>query len=291
MDSADDVTSVNNVLTDGLKQARAMYDQQKTQGLPPDVPLSEADEQIVIQMADEIVAGISNKAEGNRLTISIPKPGNFNQLAALMKPAIEEAQKAAERAQQKNQLKQIGLAFHNYHDTYRALPGAGSDATGEKKGLSWRVHLLPFLEQAPLYDQFNLDEPWDSDHNKALISQMPDLFKTPEVTEEGKTVFHVIVGENTAFQMEKGLSFRDFTDGLSNTIFAVQAGADKADVWTKPGGLELNEEDPVATFGDLPEGIQILMSDGAVRIVIELLDPEIWKALITRNGGEPVGAF
>jgi hypothetical protein len=171
------------------------------------------------------------------------------------------------------------------------LPGAGSDATGEKKGLSWRVHLLPFLDQASLYDQFNLDEPWDSEHNKALISQMPELFKTPEVTEEGKTVFHVIVGEKTAFQMEKGYSFRDFTDGLSNTIFAVQAGPDKADIWTKPGGLEFNEEDPVAAFGEIPDMLQILMGDGSVRSITTIVIPETMKALITRNGGEVVGDF
>lgn len=293
MDTADDAQATNTALTNGLKQVQAVYDQKKTQGLPPNVPLDEAGQQEVIAMADEIIAGLSNEANGNRLTISIPKPGNFNKLAELMGPmlkeAAEEAQKAAERTKQFNKLMEIGIAFHNYHDLYTAFPGAGSDADGKRKGLSWRVHLLPYLDQFELYEQFNMDEPWDSEHNKALISQMPDVYKTPGVTEEGKTAFHVVVGENAAFQMDKGRKISEFRDGTSNTILAVQAGPDTADIWTKPGGLEFNEADPFATFGNVNEGFQkllILLTDASVREFSG--QPGTLKALITPNGGETV---
>src|SRR4051794_27214810 len=70
---------------------------------------------------------------------------------------------AAARQASVNNLKQIGLAFHNSHDTMGYFPGGVYDASGKKVGLSWRVAILPFIEQGPLYMQFKLDEPWDSE--------------------------------------------------------------------------------------------------------------------------------
>ncbi len=291
--SAETVSSANDKLTELADMGREQYKMMKPAALQQEAPVDEAGKKVLEAMADQLVAGITNKADGTRLTISIPKPADFNKLPEVLKPAIEEAKKSAQSSSQKNQLKQMGLAFHNYHAVYNSLPSAGSNHDGEKKGLSWRVHILPYIEQAPLYNQFNLDEPWDSEHNKALISKMPEVFQTPEVTEEGKTVFHVFVGENTAFNLDKGLSFRDFTDGTSNTLFVVQAGADKADTWTKPGGLTLNEENPLKTFGTLENGqLMILMVDGSVRTInIETISDETIKALITRNGGEIIDDF
>lgn len=291
--SAETVSSANNKLTELADMGRQQYEMMKPAALQQEAPVDEAGKKVLEAMADQIVSGITNKADGTRLTISIPKPADFNSLPEILKPAIEDAKKTAKRAVQMNELKQLGLAFHNYDAVYNGLPAAGSNHKGEKKGLSWRVHLLPYIEQAPLYNQFHLDEPWDSEHNKALISQMPEVFKTPEVTEDGKTAFHVIVGENTAFNMEKGLRFRDFTDGLSNTIMVVQAGAGKADVWTKPGGLTLDEENPIKTFGTIDNGkFLVLLGDGSVRALdLDTVSQETIKALITRNGGEIVGEF
>lgn len=291
--STETVSTVNDKLTELANLGRQQYEMMKPAMLKQEAPVDEAGKKVLEAMADQLVAGITNKADGTRLTISIPKPADLNSLPAILKPVIEDAKKAAGRAQQSNQLKQVGLAFHNYHAVYNSLPSAGTDYSGEKKGLSWRVHILPFIEEVDLYNQFNLDEPWDSEHNKALISQIPELFQTPGVNEEGKTVFQVVVGENTSFNLEKGLGFREFTDGLSNTIMVVEAGADKADTWTKPGGLTLDEENPIKTFGTIKEGtLSVLISDGSVRTVdIETISNETIKALITRNGGEIIDDF
>ncbi len=79
-----------------------------------------------------------------------------------------------------NNLKQIGLAMHNYESTFGTFPPAyiADKATG-KPLLSWRVAILPFLEQDALYKQFHLDEPWDSAHNKTLIARMPPVYRSP----------------------------------------------------------------------------------------------------------------
>ena len=69
--------------------------------------------------------------------------------------------------------------MHNYHDTYGTFPPAATTDGADKPLLSWRVAILPFLEQQPLYEQFHLDEPWDSPHNKTLIEQMPQVYAIP----------------------------------------------------------------------------------------------------------------
>ena len=105
----------------------------------------------------------------------------------------------------KNSLKQIYFAFLSHHETFDRLPRADGDGNGTQTGLSWRVHLLPYLDQDELYSQFHLDEAWDSEHNKSLVARMPDVFRSPGVTEEGKTSFHVFTGEKTPFHGDSGI--------------------------------------------------------------------------------------
>lgn len=102
---------------------------------------------------------------------------------------------AAEQAEERNRLKRIARAVFDYykkHDSYPAPYIKG-------EGLSWRVHLLPYLGENELYQQFKLNEPWDSPHNKSLIAKMPDVFKTATATSPGTTTMHVFVGPETPF--------------------------------------------------------------------------------------------
>jgi hypothetical protein len=170
-----------------------------------------------------------------------------------------------ENARLKNALKQIGLAFHGFHDRFHKFPSANGDGRGEQTGLSWRVHLLPFLDQEQLYNQFKLNEPWDSEHNKTLIRQMPDLFETPGVAEAGKTSLHVFTGEKSAFPGDQGISIREISDGTANTVLTIVAGTDKAEVWTKPGGLEIDLSAPRKSIGHIKgEFLFLLFFDGSV---------------------------
>ena len=101
-------------------------------------------------------------------------------LVSLLLPAVQQVREAARRTECANHLKQIGLAFQNFEDKnqfYLPTPEAHPeyyDENGRLK-LSWRVHILPYLGQNKLYEQFKLDEDWDSPHNAPLAENMPDV--------------------------------------------------------------------------------------------------------------------
>ncbi|WP_417398275.1 DUF1559 domain-containing protein [Gimesia chilikensis] len=194
-----------------------------------------------------------------------------------------------------NQLKQIGLALHNLHDKASSfLPSQEEhpefyDENGRLK-VSWRVHLLPYMDQKPLYEQFKLDEAWDSPNNAPLAKNMPDVFKSPDTpADSNKTRFRVFEGKRekndkgeekmtTLFPLGQPARIRDTLDGTSNTIIVVEAGPDKAVEWTKPGGL--NPAQPKAELGETASQVAILKGDGSVSLVKKDLEDAQWKELI-----------
>ncbi|HEY3787661.1 MAG TPA: DUF1559 domain-containing protein, partial [Urbifossiella sp.] len=129
-------------------------------------------------------------------------------------------------------LKRIALGFHNFDSVEGGLPAGYFDSTG-KLGLSWRVAILPYIEQKALFDQFKLNEPWDSEHNKKLIPRMPRDFAAPNGNSPaGYTFYRTFTGPNTPFppqqngtagKVAKGLGLVKFTDGTSNTAMIVEA--------------------------------------------------------------------
>jgi hypothetical protein len=152
----------------------------------------------------------------------------------------------------------------------------------------WRVHLLPYLDQKPLYAEFHMDEPWDSPHNQTLVEKMPDVFRIGAAAEP-VTRFRMFTGPRVMFGVGKKLQIRDVTDGLPNTIHAVVVGPDRAVPWTKPDEMELDEKDPVAAFGSLPDGVfDCLMGDGQSLTLPADVSPELVVALATPSGGEIV---
>lgn len=178
-----------------------------------------------------------------------------------------------------NNAKQIMLAMHNHHDTKRQFPSAGN-GPNNSQGLSWRVHLLPYLEHRQLYDQFNLDEPWDSATNKPLIAKMPDVFKGAATVGAGQTTFHVFIGEGSFFSKEKP-SMRNCLDGTSNTLGVIDAGASKAEPWTKPGGLTLSGSSLSASSGNPPAGTYTVVTvDGRVYQLSPNAPMDLMKLLV-----------
>jgi len=206
--------------------------------------------------------------------------------AANARAAESTAQGAAQMAANANNLKQIGLAMHNYESAVRTFPAAAISSKDGKPLLSWRVALLPYLDEKLLYNQFKLDEPWDSPHNKKLLAKMPKVYMPLGVdTKMHSTIFRVFVGPGAAFEGTKGMRVASFTDGTSNTILVVEAG--EAVPWTKPDELSFTPKGKLPKVGGhFKNGFNVLMGDGSVRRIRANFDPELLRAAITRNGGE-----
>ena len=162
----------------------------------------------------------------------------------------QSVQSAMARVHVDCSLKQISLAMMSYEMKHGTFPPRTIFSKDGKPLLSWRVVLLPELGQQALFDEFNLDEPWDSPHNKPLIARVP-LFCLNENGDaaKGRTRFVVPVGKDTMFDGDKGVSKKQVTDGLSNTILIIVVGENRSVIWTKPDDMDFDPEHPLAGLG------------------------------------------
>jgi prepilin-type processing-associated H-X9-DG protein len=225
---------------------------------------------------------------------SVSSPAVSGVLVGLLLPAVQAAREAARRAQCVNNLKQMGLAMHNYVSANDHFPGPAITGKDGKPLLSWRVAILPYIEQKLLYDKFKLDEPWDSPHNKALIDEMPRTFACPSRAnlKPGETTYRAFVGPGAMFEKGKETALADITDGTMNTIVIVEST--DAAPWTKPDAdLPFDPAAKPSLFGagsPHPGGFNALFADGSVRFIKSSISLQVFRALITRAGGEVVNA-
>ena len=219
-------------------------------------------------------------------------PATTGILVALLLPAVQQARTAARRNQSINNLRQIGLAALNYESALQRFPSAKYGKDGNA-GLSWRVAILPFIEEQELYEQFHLDEPWDSEHNRQLIDKMPAIFCSPHSgnsPEDGKTNY-VAIGRPDAVisGAGEGVKIRQIKDGTSRTILAVEVDDEHAVAWTSPEDFAWNPENPQQGLGGgLPSHFLAVFADCHVQAIEVTIDAETLEALVTRDGGEPV---
>ena len=149
--------------------------------------------------------------------------------------------------------------------------------------------LLPYVEQDALYKEFHLDEPWDSEHNKKLLSKMPKVFVNPAAKPSPtETSYQAFAGKGAFFVGMTGLRIADFTDGTSNTLMVAEAA--KTVPWSKPVDLPFGPDKPLPKLGGVfPGGFNVSLCDGSVRFISDKISTETLKALITRIGGEVLG--
>ena len=268
--------------------------QQAKAGLPQDGSKTTAAMQTYIDRVSGEVSGmIAPRRNGKRVVLELEGLENtatIGTLVGLLLPAVQAAREAARRTSSSNNLKQLGLAMHNYHDAYRGFPATAiSDKASGKPLLSWRVAVLPFIEEAALYEQFHLDEPWDSPHNIKLLEKMPATYKHPgRPTQPGHTVYQAPVSEETLLRKNEPTSIRTITDGTSNTILLVEVSEAAAVPWTAPEDVEIDATDPLKNLISplAPQIFQALFGDGSVRAISANIDQNMLNALFTRAGGE-----
>jgi Protein of unknown function (DUF1559) len=207
----------------------------------------------------------------------------------MMLPAVSKVREASQRISSINNLKQIALAMHNYESTYSGFPAAAiCDKKTGKPLLSWRVAILPFIEQEALYKQFKMDEPWDSEHNLKLAKNMPKIYFHPKANKPGddKTHYRLFYGKGATFELNKSTQLTNITDGTSNTIMAVEA--EEPVVWTNPNDLAFDPTKALPKMLSINGKFSAAFCDGSVRSFKVPIDPEILKLLIQGNDGKVI---
>jgi prepilin-type processing-associated H-X9-DG protein len=219
---------------------------------------------------------------------------------------------AAARSQSINHLKQMGLALHNYHATFNQFPPAVIYGPDGKPWHSWRVLILPYLEQMEAYNAYDFNQPWDSPKNKKLLEKTPEVYRDP-INGEAKdpyTHYAALVGPNAIFRPDGpkqsgqvklgvgGTSLRDVTDGTSNTVVVTTVDPTRKIPWTKPEDIDVGPK--FMGFGK-PGGIAasytfqgasggkcapFLFADGSVRVIGTSITPKLLQGLFTRAGAE-----
>ncbi len=235
-------------------------------------------------------------------------------LVGLLLPAVQAAREAARKASCKNNLHQIGLALHSYHDTHRTLPTGCIEWRGYKapitnRQFAWSALLLPFMEQQNLHAQIDFRFPFDAPVNAAAASTRLSIYECPSADNRqlvrGQSDYGGIYGESMVdrdpsdgmFLYERSIAFRDVTDGLSNTLAVSEdvGGPDSEwingrNVFVQSGGIN----DPNAWIGDNEIrsrhglGAMVLFVDGRTVFMAQTIDVQVLGSLITRAKGEVV---
>lgn len=264
-----------------------------------DIPTAE----VLTNGVDPNITGIYRTPKGIELyqqqTYPGSSPGSMLALGlGLTLPAVNTTRAAARRTDAANRIRQLALAMHNYHDATKALPAQFSTDDEGEPLLSWRVHVLPYIGYADLYDEFRLDEPWDSEHNIQLLEKMPEDFKSPTMRlEDGKTCFLAASGENSLFNAPeengsdhpKGIRLEDVTDGTSRTIMLVEANESQAVNWTEPKDFDTSADSFLEMLiGVHSAGNNFAFADGSVQMINPNGKDEVLKKLFHFSDGEVV---
>jgi len=303
---ANDATAaekVETLLSDAAAKFKEKLNEDLAKQKASDDPVEQAFAKYTERVSGRWTQPFMPQRDGAKLTFFNAEGGSSQQqqlvtvavigvLVALLLPAVQAAREAARRNQSINNMKQIIIALMNNMDTQTKYPANAIYSAEGKPLLSWRVQILPYIEEKALFDEFHLDEPWDSEHNRALIPRMPAVFQNPNVADEGKTNYLAVVGPGCIFDgTPNGTSIVDIKDGTSRTIQVVEANADQAVEWTKPADLKLNDANPAEHLGRLrPGGWLAGFADGHIEFINNFPpDPQsaaLLKGLFTRAGGE-----
>jgi len=220
----------------------------------------------------------------------------------------------------RNNLKQIALAMHNFHDVHKSFPPAVVYGPDGKPWHSWRVLILPYIDAKHVYDLYRFDEPWDGPNNRKLLKSMPDVYRDPvHGPQDGNYFTHyaAVTGKGTVFENgirmkdktenalanltgDTGLRFRDITDGTSNTILVGPVGPERKIPWMKPDDVVFSDKfPPLGKKGSFAVPYKsgssafgpFSFADGSVQSLRADIDMRTLRNLLQKADGNPVGEF
>jgi HEAT repeat protein len=227
-------------------------------------------------------------------------------------PKADRPDVQAARARGEENLRQIAVAMENFQQVLVHLPPAAVIGPQGKPLYSWRVLLLPFLDEDRLYKEFKLDEPWDSPHNKKLLARMPKVYAPVrgKTKEPYSTYYQVLVGQDAAFApppslppgrrglagvpgmpfnpQQVGRRITDLVRGTSNTLLLVEAA--EAVPWTKPGDVAYDPKKPLPKLGgQFPDGFHAAFADGKVYFIPRTVDEKLVRGLASLSSYPDIG--
>lgn len=217
--------------------------------------------------------------------------------SGMLMPPVNRVREAARRMLCINNMKQLGLAMHNFHATNQQFPDAKKVVLGNPH--SWRVSILPELEQQQLFQMYDYGKTWDSPTNNKLAQIAISCMTCPSCDNGSKTPYKLVTGPGTIFEEGKIPRIDRIRDGTSNTIIMIEDHR-KPVAWTDPNG-NISVEDAVEILSNLPfknaihrsdeafktiyHGTHVLTADGAVhRIGFNADREELRRAFLCADG-------
>jgi hypothetical protein len=216
-------------------------------------------------------------------------------LVALLLPAVGAARDAARRMADSNSMRQVSLAILNYESAYKRLPPPEVTNSQGEKVWSWRVALLPFVEEVGLYQSIDFMDmqPWNSPKNKFMQGESPRVFQSLRANHprgsQACNVFVISAPQPAkvvpAFVEGEQARIGDFEDGLANTIVAIMLVKHSTE-WANPANLTIDEAYKYIQQED--KIVLAAFADGSIHPLPVTIDRATFEAMVTRNGGEVV---
>ncbi|MCE9556851.1 MAG: DUF1559 domain-containing protein [Planctomycetes bacterium] len=195
----------------------------------------------------------------------------------------------------RSHIRNIATAMLAYEQEYGVLPPQSVPGPNGKPWHSWRVLLLPYLQEKQLYERYRFDEPWDGPHNKLLHDHAFSVYHCPtDDSDLSRTSYFVVSGPGMMFEPGKRLKSADAIDGASSTVLVVEAAGQDVH-WLDPRDLDgvklanqINAPGQPPISSAHPKVAHVALVDESERAVAEGADPAAIRAMLTRNGGETV---
>lgn len=238
-------------------------------------------------------------------------------LAALLLPAVQAAREAAQRAGCLNNLRQMGIGLHQYHESLGSFPPGGIEPRSPRRPngrqLAWSVFLLPYVEQKPLYDRLDTARAFDAAENADAAATVLSIYICPSVPHGGQLQagrgpcrYGGISGERITspnnppkgvMLYDRAISISEIHDGASHTLILAEDSEFQDGQWINGRNIfdqafAINEapsfENDIRS--DHPGGANGLFCDGSARFLPETIALSTLAAICTRAGGERVEA-